>query len=146
MIFEQRCLSRRCRGGPQTRQRIETEMRARQAVVAVNFPDALRMVLRKKLLIGDCSMDSAARLLACIAGRWIAACSRTGCITANCSRACRRPRTAVAHRHENAGTARRRGTPILERRQFRHRIPALDGCEPSEYRRRTPAPAASAER
>ncbi len=47
----------------QTRHRIETEARARQAVVAVNFPGALRMVLRKKLLIRDCSMDSVARLM-----------------------------------------------------------------------------------
>ena len=48
---------------PLTRHRIETEARERQAFVAINFPDTLRMVLRKKLLIGDCSMDSVAQLL-----------------------------------------------------------------------------------
>ncbi len=64
MIFEQRWLSRPLPPvDTQTRHRIETEVRARQALVAVNFPDTLRMVLRKKLLIGDCSMDSVARLL-----------------------------------------------------------------------------------
>ncbi len=64
MVFEQRWLDRPLPPvDPQTRHRIETEARARQAIVAVNFPDTLRMVLRKKLLIGDCSMDSVAQLL-----------------------------------------------------------------------------------
>ena len=64
MIFEQRWLDRSLPAvDPLTRHRIETEARARQAFVAVNFPDTLRMVLRKKLLIGDCSMDSVAQLL-----------------------------------------------------------------------------------
>lgn len=64
MIFEQRWLDRSLPPvDPQVRRRIETEAHARQATVAVNFPDTLRMVLRKKLLIGDCSMDSVAQLL-----------------------------------------------------------------------------------
>ena len=64
MIFEQRWLDRPLPPvDPLTRRRIETEARARQAFVAVNFPDTLRMVLRKQLLIGDCSMDSVAQLL-----------------------------------------------------------------------------------
>jgi len=64
MIFEQRWLSRPLPPvDTQTRHRIETEVRASQAIVAVNFPDALRMVLRKQLPIGDCSMDGVARLL-----------------------------------------------------------------------------------
>ena len=64
MIFEQRWLDRSLPAmDPLTRHRIETEARERQAFVAVNFPDTLRMVLRKKLLIGDCSMDSVAQLL-----------------------------------------------------------------------------------
>ena len=64
MIFEQRWLDRSLPPVDRlTRRRIETEARTRQAFVAVNFPDTLRMVLRKKLLIGDCSMDSVAQLL-----------------------------------------------------------------------------------
>ena len=64
MIFERRWLDRPLPPvEPQTRRRIETEARARQAIMAVNFPDAVHMVLRKKLLIGDCSMDSVAQLL-----------------------------------------------------------------------------------
>jgi len=64
LIFEQRWLNRPLPPvDPQTRRRIETEARARQAIVKVNFPDNLRILLRKKLLIGDCSMDSVAQLL-----------------------------------------------------------------------------------
>ena len=37
------------------------------------------------------------------------------------------PRTATAARHDDAGAAGRRGAAILERRQFRHRLPPLDG-------------------
>jgi AraC-like DNA-binding protein len=64
LIFEQRWLDRPLPPvDPHARDRIETEARERQAIVALNFPDALRIVLRKKLLIGDCSMDSVAHLL-----------------------------------------------------------------------------------
>jgi AraC-like DNA-binding protein len=64
MIFEQRWLDRPLPPVDRlTRHRIESAARTRQAVVARNFPDTLRMLLRKKLLIGDCSMDSVAQLL-----------------------------------------------------------------------------------
>ena len=148
MIFEQRCLSRPLPPvDPQTRQRIETEMRARQAVVAVNSPDALRMVLRKKLLIGDCSMDSAARLLGMhrrtldrrLQPHGVHYCELLESVQADLARQLltdtKMPvqHVAEALRFSNAAnfaTAFRRWT----------------GASPSEYRRRTPAHAASAER
>ena len=64
VIFEERWLDRPLPPvDPLTRRRIETEARARQAIMAINFPSTVRMVLRKKLLIGDCSMDNVAQLL-----------------------------------------------------------------------------------
>ena len=64
LIFEQRWLDRPLPPvDPLTRRQIETEARARQAIMAINFPNTVRMVLRKKLLIGDCSMENVAQLL-----------------------------------------------------------------------------------
>ena len=89
------------------------------------------MVLRKKLLIGDCSMDNVAQLLGMhrrtLDRRLQQHAVRYGELLESVQADLARQ---LLRRHDDAGTAGRRGTAILERRQFRHRIPALDGRNP----------------
>jgi len=45
---------------PRTRRKILGAVRARQSALVAEFPATLRRILRKQLIIGDCSMDSVA--------------------------------------------------------------------------------------
>jgi AraC-like DNA-binding protein len=148
MIFEQRWLDRPLPPvDPQERRRIESDVRARQAVVAVNFPDALRMVLRKKLLIGDCSMESVARLLGMHRRTLDRRLQRHGVhygkLLANVQAdLARQLLTDTKMPVQQVAEALRFSSAANFATAFRR----WTGAPPSEYRRRTPAHAASADR
>lgn len=48
---------------PQFRRQVEAEVRARRAAILSDFPSTVRRILRKQLLIGECSMERVAALL-----------------------------------------------------------------------------------
>jgi AraC-like DNA-binding protein len=48
---------------PQLRRQIEAEVRATRAAIVADFPATVRRILRKQLIIGDCSMAGVAALL-----------------------------------------------------------------------------------
>ncbi len=48
---------------PQVRRQVEAEVRARRAAILADFPSTVRRILRKQLLIGECSMEQVAALL-----------------------------------------------------------------------------------
>ncbi len=52
-----------CYDAPLVRQRVEGEARARRAEILSDLPATLRRILRKQLIIGDCSMDKVAAML-----------------------------------------------------------------------------------
>jgi AraC-like DNA-binding protein len=64
VIFETRWLDQRLPPvDPLVRQQVEAEARARRADILGDLPATLRRVLRKQLIIGDCSMDQIAVML-----------------------------------------------------------------------------------
>jgi AraC-like DNA-binding protein len=64
LIFERRWLDRPLPPiDPGTRRQIESQVRDEQARALEDFPTAVRLMLRKQLLIGDCSMEGVAAML-----------------------------------------------------------------------------------
>jgi AraC-like DNA-binding protein len=64
VVFETRWLDRRLLPvDPLLRQQVEGEARARRAEILGDLPATLRRILRKQLIIGDCSMDQIAAML-----------------------------------------------------------------------------------
>lgn len=64
LIFEQRWLERPLPPvDPLFRQQVETAVRAQRAAIVADFPATVRRILRKQLVLGDCSMDDVAALL-----------------------------------------------------------------------------------
>jgi len=61
IVFESRWLDRSLPPvDPLVRERIEAQVRKRQATLFADFPATVRRLLRKQLILGDCSMDSVA--------------------------------------------------------------------------------------
>ena len=64
VIFETRWLDQRLPlVDPLVRRKVEAESRARRAAILSDLPATLRRILRKQLIIGDCSMDQVAAML-----------------------------------------------------------------------------------
>lgn len=64
LIFESRWLDRpRPPVDPHERRQVEAALRARQAAILADFTATVRRIVRKQLLIGDCSMDTVAAQL-----------------------------------------------------------------------------------
>lgn len=64
VVFETRWLDQRLPPvDPLVRQRVEGEARAQRAAILSDLPATLRRILRKQLIIGDCSMDQVAAML-----------------------------------------------------------------------------------
>ena len=64
VIFEPRWLDQRLPlVDPLVRRKVEAESRARRAAILSDLPATLRRILRKQLIIGDCSMDQVAAML-----------------------------------------------------------------------------------
>jgi len=64
LIFETRWLDQRLPlVDPLVRQQVEAEARARRAAILSDLPATVRRILRKQLIIGDCSMDQVAAML-----------------------------------------------------------------------------------
>jgi AraC-like DNA-binding protein len=64
VVFETRWLDQRLPPvDPLLRQQVEGEARARRAEILGDLPATLRRILRKQLIIGDCSMDQIAAML-----------------------------------------------------------------------------------
>jgi AraC-like DNA-binding protein len=64
VVFETRWLDQRLLPvDPLLRQQVEGEARARRAEILGDLPATLRRILRKQLIIGDCSMDQIAAML-----------------------------------------------------------------------------------
>lgn len=64
VVFETRWLDQQLPAvDPLVRQRVEDEARARRAEILSDLPATLRCILRKQLIIGDCSMDQIAAML-----------------------------------------------------------------------------------
>jgi AraC-like DNA-binding protein len=64
VVFETRWLDQRLPPvDPLVRQRVEGEARARRAAILSDLPATLRRILRKQLIIGDCSMEQMAAML-----------------------------------------------------------------------------------
>jgi AraC-like DNA-binding protein len=62
--FESRWLDRRLPPlDPQVRRQVEAEVRTRQSETLANLPAMLRLLVRRELLLGRCSMERVARLL-----------------------------------------------------------------------------------
>jgi len=63
-VFERRWLDQRLPPvDPLVRQRVESEARARRAAILGDLPATVRRILRKQLIIGDCSMEQLAATL-----------------------------------------------------------------------------------
>ncbi len=64
LVFERQWLDRPLAPvDPLVRRRIRAEVRARRASVLADFPATIRRILRKQLLLGDCSMEQVAALI-----------------------------------------------------------------------------------
>jgi len=64
VVFETRWLDERLPPvDPLVRQQVEGEARARRAEILSDLPATVRRILRKQLIIGDCSMDQIATML-----------------------------------------------------------------------------------
>jgi len=64
LIFERRWLDRVLPPiDPGVRRQVEAQVRSEQAHAIENFPTTVRLMLRKQLLIGDCSMERVAAML-----------------------------------------------------------------------------------
>jgi len=64
LVFERRWLDHPLPPvDPILRQQVETRVRAQQASALADFPAKVRLILRKQLLIGECSMSAVAGLL-----------------------------------------------------------------------------------
>ena len=64
VVFESRWLDQRLPPvDPLVRQQVEGEARAQRAAIMIDLPATLRRILRKQLIIGDCSMDQVAAML-----------------------------------------------------------------------------------
>jgi len=64
LIFERRWLEQRLSPiDPLARQQIESAARAQRAAILSDLPATVRRILRKQLIIGDCSMDQVAAML-----------------------------------------------------------------------------------
>jgi AraC-like DNA-binding protein len=64
LIFETRWLDQRLPPvDPLVRQQVEAEVRAQRAAILADLPATVRRLLRKQLIIGDCSMDKVAAML-----------------------------------------------------------------------------------
>jgi AraC-like DNA-binding protein len=64
VVFETRWLDQRLPPvDPLVRHKVESEARARRAEILGDLPATLRRILRKQLIIGDCSMDQIAAML-----------------------------------------------------------------------------------
>lgn len=64
VIFETRWLDQRLPPvDPLVRQQVEAEARARRSAILGDLPATLRRILRKQLVIGDCSMEHTAAML-----------------------------------------------------------------------------------
>jgi AraC-like DNA-binding protein len=64
VVFETRWLDQRLPLiDPLVRQQVEAEARARRSAILSDLPATLRRILRKQLIIGDCSMDQVAAML-----------------------------------------------------------------------------------
>jgi AraC-like DNA-binding protein len=64
VVFETRWLDQRLPPiDPLVRQQVESEAQTRRAEILSDLPATLRRVLRKQLIIGDCSMDQIAAML-----------------------------------------------------------------------------------
>jgi AraC-like DNA-binding protein len=64
LIFERRWLDRALPPiDPDIRRQVESQVRSQQDQVLQEFPTTVRLMLRKQLLIGECSMDGVAALL-----------------------------------------------------------------------------------
>jgi AraC-like DNA-binding protein len=64
IVFDKRSLDQRLPPvDPQVKQRVEAEVRAQRAAILADLPATVRRLLRKQLIIGDCSMDKVAAML-----------------------------------------------------------------------------------
>jgi AraC-like DNA-binding protein len=64
LVFEKRWLDQQLPPvDPLVRQQVESAARAQRAAILSDLPATLRRILRKQLIIGDCSMDQVAAML-----------------------------------------------------------------------------------
>jgi len=64
IVFDRRWLDRPLPPvDPSVRRHVEAEARAQRAAILADFPATVRRILRKQLLIGECSMDFVAALI-----------------------------------------------------------------------------------
>jgi AraC-like DNA-binding protein len=64
LVFERRWLDQRLPPvDPLVRQQVEAAVRARRAAIHSDLPATVRRILRKQLIIGDCSMNQVAAML-----------------------------------------------------------------------------------
>ncbi len=64
IVFAKRCLDQRLPPvDPLVKQRVEAEVRAQRAAILADLPATIRRLLRKQLIIGDCSMEKVAAML-----------------------------------------------------------------------------------
>lgn len=63
IVFEERCLDQRLPPvDTLVRQQVEAEVRAQRVAILADLPAAVRRLLRKQSIIGDCSMDKVAAM------------------------------------------------------------------------------------
>lgn len=64
LVFESHWLDQRLPpADPLVRRRVEAEARAQRAAILSDLPATVRRILRKQLIVGDCSMDQLAAML-----------------------------------------------------------------------------------